>query len=103
MLEQLKSLIEKHNKPELAENVGMVYQVWSDGEITLQKSGPLLWQRNLHSIIPGTNEKKQEIVDLFPEKYNGHGFIFCTEYGAREIAKLILPADSIGARMLAIK
>jgi hypothetical protein len=31
---------------------GHVYQVWHDGEITIQKAGSLLWQRSLHTIIP---------------------------------------------------
>ena len=29
-----------------------VVQVWQDGEITFQKCGHLLWQRNLHQISP---------------------------------------------------
>jgi hypothetical protein len=37
---------------EYARLIGSVYQIWSDGEITLQKSGELLWQRTLHCITP---------------------------------------------------
>jgi len=43
----IQELIDLHNHPEMAEQAGMVYQVYEDGEITLQKSGDLLGQRNL--------------------------------------------------------
>ena len=38
--------------PTLAAQPGHVYQVWGDGEVTMQKSGPLLWQRTLHQMEP---------------------------------------------------
>lgn len=31
----------------------MVYSVWEDGEVTLEKGGDLFGRRNLHCIIPG--------------------------------------------------
>lgn len=40
-------------RPELAEQPGMVYEIWEDGEITLTKSGDLYRQRSLHTIVPG--------------------------------------------------
>lgn len=46
----LQELINFHSHPEMAYQTGMVYQVWEDGEITLQKSGDLLWERSLHCI-----------------------------------------------------
>jgi hypothetical protein len=41
-----------HNEDNAKSPHSHVYQVWQDGEITLQKCGPLLWQRNLHLIAP---------------------------------------------------
>jgi hypothetical protein len=51
--EQILAVLAKVHKPELAKQPGMVWQVWQDGEITLQKSGELLWRRNLHMMTPG--------------------------------------------------
>lgn len=48
-LQQL--LVENHN-PELLRQRGMVTQVWDDGEVTCQKSGPLLHMRSLHQFVP---------------------------------------------------
>jgi hypothetical protein len=47
---QLRAFIECAHNPELAAKDGMVYQVWNDGEITLQKGGDLLWARTVHQI-----------------------------------------------------
>ena len=52
-MDPLQELIAKHHNQDLEKRPGMVYQIWEDGEITLQKSGNLLWRRSLHSIIPG--------------------------------------------------
>ena len=41
------------DKPELRKAHGMVYEIWEDGEITLQKCGELYGMRNLHCIVPG--------------------------------------------------
>lgn len=45
------------DKPELRTRPGHVYEVWNDGEITLQKSGELYGLRTLHQLqkpaIPG--------------------------------------------------
>jgi len=55
---------------------GMIYQVWEDGEVTLQKCGDLLWQRNLHMIQPGNTEIN--IGDLLPNKdeRTGHAWVW---------------------------
>jgi hypothetical protein len=39
------------DRPELTKQDGHVYELWSDGEITLQKSGSLYGQRTLHRMI----------------------------------------------------
>lgn len=87
----MKELIELHSKPELAEEDGMVYQVWEDGEITLQKSGRLLWQRSLHTIHPG-DPSKAVSTNLFPKEYhtNGHAFIFTDDEGSQKVRAEIL-------------
>lgn len=46
---QLKASIERAHNLELAKD-DMVYQVWNDGEITLQKGGDLLWSRTVHMV-----------------------------------------------------
>jgi hypothetical protein len=77
-------LIKLHSKPELAEVEDMVYQVWEDGEITLQKSGSLLWKRGLHMIEAGLGCSVD--VDLFPNQTsNGHGYIYTDQEGAEAV------------------
>ena len=57
-LELLKGLINKYHDKELENQPGHVRQVWEDGEITLQKSGSLLWQRSLHQMEPGLKKSR---------------------------------------------
>jgi hypothetical protein len=85
----LEELIALHNKPHLADADAMVYQVWDDGEITLQKSGSLLWQRSLHSISQGNPKKRQDRY-LFPEIFNDYGYLFTDKEGAEAINKFIM-------------
>jgi len=87
--QQIIELIVKHNKPELSREHGMVYQVWEDGEITLQKCGDLLWQRSLHSIWPGI-EAASVPLDWFPNQTSNHAYIFTDEIGAKEVRQAIL-------------
>lgn len=90
----LEELIQHHSKPELAKLHGMVYQVWEDGEITLQKSGDLLWHRSLHCIAPGITAKAVS-VDLFPHHTGAreHGYIFTDQQGAEAVRIAILSAE----------
>jgi hypothetical protein len=79
------------NNDEAAKKPGMVYQVWEDGEITLQKSGELLWQRNLHCIVPGLRLPKDKPELTFPHKLNGHSYAFVnSEEDAQKIRAEIL-------------
>lgn len=84
----LQALILENSHDELSKVHGHVYQVWEDGEITLQKSGDLLWQRGLHSIRPGDMNSSVEI-SLFPHTTSGHGYIFTDEKGARIVQNAI--------------
>lgn len=52
----IKAVNDAHKPQHKADN--MVYQVWEDGEITLQKGGSLWNQRTLHTIAFGLPHKK---------------------------------------------
>lgn len=88
---RLQALISKHSDDKLSEMVGHVYQVWQDGEITLQKCGELLWQRNLHMIVPGHSGFEAPGVS-WPHQSGKNSYIFTTEAGAalihHEISRL---------------
>ena len=69
--------------PKQAEE-GMVYQVWQDGEVTLQKGGSLLWQRTLHLDRPaflGAKDLKLE----FPHKMGENSFAWVTPENATAV------------------
>jgi len=91
---QLQAVLAKVHKPHLAKLPGMVRQVWEDGEITLQKSGDLLWQRNLHMITPGLRTRKVPVECMpdhdDPKKPNAHGFAYVeTEEDAMIVRDMI--------------
>lgn len=73
-LKDIQSLIASYHNPELATKPGMVWQVWEDGELTLQKSGELLWQRNLHCIAPGIVSCIPK--EIMPVQESKHGYAF---------------------------
>jgi len=87
MSESIQKTILKNSKPLLAEENGHVYQVWDDGEITLQKSGDLLWERNLHCMQPALEHYATGFN--WPDDYNGHGFIFTDQNGTEEVRKAL--------------
>ena len=80
---EIQKLVQIHNRPDLANQHGMVYQIWDDGEITLQKSGDLLWQRNLHQTMWPLSKKLPERT--LPGKLEGHEYMFTTREGAEAI------------------
>lgn len=65
-----------------------VVQVWQDGEITFQKCGDLLWQRNLHQIAPPL---RHYVAGLkFPREHYGNSYAFVgSEEEARRIRELV--------------
>lgn len=78
-----------HHCPEAKEQ-NMVYSVWEDGEICLEKGGDLFGQRNVHMIASG-NPGKAWAKELFPVQNSTHGRIFCeNSEKAYAFAKLIL-------------
>ncbi len=92
MENRLQELINEHSDDGQAESPHtMVWQVWQDGEVTLQKCGELLWQRNLHMIYPGFPGFDRLGV-TWPHRSGDNSYIFTTEAGAkaihREIARL---------------
>lgn len=86
--ERVCPVIDLHNHPELAQDEGMVYQVWQDGEITLQKSGSLLWQRAVHCIEYGS-EFHAVPSEWFPYQSGNNGYIFTDKTGAEAVRAAI--------------
>lgn len=73
--EVIKLIASKHNL-EASKKHGMVYQVWEDGEITLQKSGDLLWRRTLHCIAYGFTDHNLQPNEMpVSEKKRGYAFV----------------------------
>ncbi|QKE60868.1 hypothetical protein KRONOS_213 [Vibrio phage Kronos] len=82
------------NNDDLAAQNGMVYQLWSDGEITLQKSGDLLGKRTLHCIKTGVLAKHHTVSQVLKEVAphdggNGYGFIYCNDTDADLLRDMI--------------
>ncbi len=81
--ERIAAFLALHN-PEAWKNP-MVYSVWEDGEITIEKGGNLFGQRSLHCVSYMV-AKNPFPVDMLPVKNygNSHGRIFCD---TKEIAE----------------
>lgn len=74
-----------------AKNDGMVYQVFEDGEITLQKGGSLLWQRNLHCISMGNSKKSLPARALVNHMTSAaHSYIFARDHTTALIAQRLI-------------
>lgn len=74
--------------PKLAGVHGHVYQIWQDGEITLQKCGELLWQRNLHRMEqPCYNGLR---ADQMPARIGSNGYAFVTREDAYRLRDLMI-------------
>lgn len=84
-------LAKKYHDPNLAKE-SHVYQVWHDGEITLQKAGPLLWQRNLHQICP---PKLTAAPTPMPQEHGQYSFAFTKCWQAWEIRAAMGPLDAL--------
>lgn len=92
---EIQEMVRKYHNTALAlsSDADHVTQVWSDGEITDQKAGSLLWQRTLRSIeggFPGINPDNTNI--LWPEATSMGGYIFCTREHAQEIRQAMMMA-----------
>lgn len=80
---KLLELIHASHDVELSKQQGMVFQVWHDGEITLQKSGELLWQRNLHCMESGFYHGIK--AEQMPMQCGHNGYAFVTRDNAYKI------------------
>lgn len=89
-LSELVAFIASKHKPELSHKPGMVWQIWEDGELTLQKSGELLWQRSLHCIKGGLiNSSHLKGKMPVNEKEHGYAFIESEAVGEEIRAKMV--------------
>jgi len=79
----LQEMIDKMSNEALSKQIGMVYQIWDDGEITLQKCGDLLWQRTLHCMRPQLCKTFTELN--FPNKSGSHSYAFVSREDAESI------------------
>lgn len=79
MRDEIKTLLDKNctKGDEASQKPGMIYQIWEDGEVTLQKCGELLWRRNLHMIEFGL--KNVNIGELLPHSSGEHKFAFLAD------------------------
>lgn len=82
--DQVKARLALLDSPEAKEQP-MVYRVWEDGEVTLEKGGELFGQRTLHMIHPGGAALPAEWM---PHQNHGgtHGYLFARDYEAVETA-----------------
>jgi hypothetical protein len=87
-LDELNAYIEKAHNPDLAKMQGMVYTIFDDGEICLQKSGDLLWQRTLHTISFACINGPLVGIKM-PCRINNNGYIFATGEDCEIIRKAI--------------
>ena len=86
--EEIETMAHGADDPTLAQDPGMVTQVWQDGEVTCQKCGDLLWQRTLHcfeSAVPGA----AALGLKFPHAHGKNSYAFVTADDARRIRAAI--------------
>jgi len=86
-IEEVAAFILSVNDKSLSEEEGHVYQVWEDGEITLQKCGSLLGQRNLHCITPGFDYHLP--LSCMPYNNSKHGWAYVNEDNAKIVRCMI--------------
>ena len=106
VLENIKKMFLEYSNPELAKLEGHVYQVFNDGEITLQKSGSLLGQRSMNIIengltitIPAWIKIKPKELEIDSE--DNDVSIYCTEIHAYEIHYNIIEYFSLSIKRMA--
>lgn len=85
---ELIEMVKAAHKPELIVERSMVYQVWEDGEVTLQKAGELFNQRNLHLMRGGSFNSPLSKDDM-PVKERDHGYAVVEREDAVELHNAI--------------
>ena len=81
--EQMRAWIAKHHDPDGWQAM-MVYSIWEDGEVTLEKGGELFGWRNLHCVKPASIAPWP--IDLFPGTRKDHRRIFLAPGAAPDTA-----------------
>jgi len=86
-LASIHELIKLAHNPELAKvECDHVFQIWEDGEITMQKCGSLLWHRTLHRVVGGIDGLRLAL----PADHGVHCYAFVTQADAYEIGRQIV-------------
>ncbi|AUS02726.1 hypothetical protein NVP2275O_145 [Vibrio phage 2.275.O._10N.286.54.E11] len=97
-LAELTELIQKSHNIEL-KNDSMVFQLFSDGELTLTKGGELFGKRRTHQIMAALNVNKevQEVLStVMPLEQAGWKFIFVqTKEQAIKIRRAIIKTQAL--------
>lgn len=79
----LAAFVRAAHDPALAEQEGMVHMVFQDFEIASQKSGPLLWHRTLHTLVPGRTDIGAGFP--MPMTLNEHTYAFVSDEVVRVV------------------
>jgi len=74
------------HRPELAKQTGQVYQIWEDGEITVQESGELLWQNPMRQVIEGLPGLSLEL----PVRFHAHEYAFVSATDAVKLGRAVV-------------
>jgi len=82
----IENLVKSYNDPKLTDQP-LVYQIWNDGEITIQKGGPLLWIQTLQSMYPELTIKNK--LNLVYKKHE-NSYAFVTIIQAEEIRSITI-------------
>lgn len=70
----IANIIAKYHNPNAPQECDMVWSVWSDGEITLEKGKELFGQRNLHMMelpLKGREMLGMKFHEAFPMEGSG--------------------------------
>ncbi len=68
----------------------MVYSVWEDGEITLEKGGSLFGMRSLHCVYPGMYSQIEAKIMPVVNPDGSHGRIYVSSHDEAMAARKIL-------------
>ncbi|GAF69666.1 unnamed protein product [marine sediment metagenome] len=79
------------HRPELAKQKGQVYQIWEDGEITVQESGDLLWQNPIQQVIEGLPGLLLEL----PVNFHAHEYAFVSATDAVLLGRAVVKVCKI--------
>ena len=91
-LQDLQTLINRNSKPELSKMHGSVYQVWEDGEITIQRSGNKLWLGSLTTLEAPVRHMPTLGISWpnKPDAFCNMGNIFTDAEGAHAVRSALL-------------